>query len=69
MHVKKELRDLGIVAPAADECSGATKDHYLTVSVHYERGGTIEEKILHARALYTSQPEKGIDEELLLWTM
>lgn len=40
------------------------QDHYLTVSVHFVREGTMKEKILHTRAVYTSQTANVIAEEI-----
>lgn len=39
-------------------------DHYLTVSVYYVKEGSMKKKILHTRAVYTSQTGEVIAEEI-----
>lgn len=48
----------------ADGWTSLAQDHYLTVSVHFVKEGTMKEKILHIRAVYTSQTGKVIAEEI-----
>lgn len=62
--VQAELKDVRDVAVTADEWTSVAQDHYLTVSVHYVREGEMKEKILHTRAVYTSQTGQVIAEEI-----
>lgn len=63
-NVKRELQDVRDVAVTADGWTSVAQDHYLTVSVHFVREGTMKEKILHTRAVYTSQIGNVIAEEI-----
>lgn len=63
-NVKKELQDVRDVAVTADGWTSLAQDHYLTVSVHFVREGAMKEKILHTRAVYTSQTGNVIAEEI-----
>ncbi|XP_034538951.1 zinc finger BED domain-containing protein 1-like [Notolabrus celidotus] len=63
-NVKRELQDVRDVAVTADGWTSVAQDHYLTVSVHYVREGAMKEKILHTRAVYTSQTGPVIAEEI-----
>ncbi|XP_037539042.1 zinc finger BED domain-containing protein 6-like [Nematolebias whitei] len=48
-NVKRELEDVKDVAVTADGWTSVAQDHYLTVSVHFVREDTMNEKILHTR--------------------
>ncbi len=48
----------------ADGWTSIAQDHYLTVSVHYVREGSMKEKVLHTRAVYTSQTGEIVAEEI-----
>ena len=63
-NVKRELQDVRDVAVTADGWTSVAQDHYLTVSVHFVREGAMKEKILHTRAVYTSQTGNVIAEEI-----
>ncbi|CAM4465200.1 unnamed protein product [Leuciscus chuanchicus] len=63
-NIKKELQDVGDVAVTADGWTSIAQDHYLTVSVHYVREGSMKEKVLHTRAVYTSQTGEIVAEEI-----
>lgn len=63
-NVKKELQDVRNVAVTADGWTSIAQDHYLTVSVHYVREGSMKEKVLHTRAVYTSQTGDIVAEEI-----
>lgn len=65
-NVKKELQDVRDVAVTADGWTSIAQDHYLTVSVHYVREGSMKEKVLHIRAVYTSQTGDIVAEEIFL---
>lgn len=54
-NVEREMQDVRDVAVTADGWTSVAQDHYLTVSVHYVKEGSLKEKILHTRAVYTSQ--------------
>lgn len=62
-NVKTELKDIRGVAVTADGWTSVVQDHYLTVSVHNAEEGAMKEKILHTRAVYTSQTGPVIAEE------
>lgn len=46
----------------ADGWTSIAQDHYLTV--HYVREGSMKEKVLHTRAVYTSQTGEIVAEEI-----
>lgn len=50
-NVNRELQDVRDVAVTADGWTSVAQDHYLTVSVHFVKEGTMKEKILHTRAV------------------
>lgn len=58
-NVKRQLQDIRNVAVIADGRTSVAQPHYLTVSVHYVRDGTMKEKVLHTTAVYTSQGTTG----------
>ncbi len=61
-NIKKELQDVRDVAVTADGWTSIAQD--LTVSVHYVREGSMKEKVLHTRAVYTSQTGEIVAEEI-----
>lgn len=63
-NIKEELQDVRDVAVTADGWTSIAQDHYLTVSVHYVREGCMIEKVLHTRAVYTSQTGDTVAEEI-----
>ncbi len=63
-NIKKELQDVRDVAVTADGWTNIAQYHYLTVSVHYVREGSMKEKVLHTRAVYTSQTGEIVAEEI-----
>lgn len=65
-NIKKTLQDKRHVAVTADGWTSIAQDHYLTVSVHYVREGSMKEKVLHKRAVYTSQTGEIVAEEIFL---
>lgn len=61
-NVKKELKDVRDVT--ADGWTSIAQDHYLTVSVHCVREGSMKEKVLHERAVYISQRGDIVAEDI-----
>lgn len=62
-NVRKELQDVRDVAATADGWTSIAQDHYLTVLVHYVREGSMKEKVLHTRVVYTSHTGDIVAEE------
>lgn len=52
------------VPVTTDGWTSVVQDHYFTVSVHYVKEGSMKEKILHTRAVYTSQTGEVVAEEI-----
>lgn len=53
-----ELKDVAKLAITSDGWTSLCQDHYLTVTVHYTRQGSVKQKVTHTRAVYQSQTVK-----------
>lgn len=63
-NLKRKLQVVADVAVTADGWTSVAQDHYLTISVHYVKEGSMMENVLHTRAVYTSQTGEVIAEEI-----
>ena len=52
------------MAVTADGWNSVVQDHYLAVSVHYVKEGSMKKKILPTRTVYTSQTRNVIVDEI-----
>lgn len=63
-NLKRKLQVVADVVVTADGWTSVAQDHYLTVTVHYMKEGSMKENVLHTRAVYTSQTGEVIAEEI-----
>lgn len=63
-RVQAELEETKHVALTCDGWTSVAQDHYITVTVHFSKGGQLQERVLHTRAVYEAQTGAFLAEEI-----
>lgn len=63
-RVQAELEETEHVALTCDGWTSAAQDHYITVTVHFAKGGQLQERVLHTKAVYEAQTGEFVAEQI-----
>lgn len=63
-RVQTELEETEHVALTCDGWTSVAQDHYITVTVHFAKGGQLQERVLHTKAVYEAQTGEFVAEEI-----
>lgn len=63
-RVQAELKETEHVALTCDGWTSVAQDHFITVTVHFTKGGQLQERVLHTKAVYEAQTGEFVAEEI-----
>lgn len=60
--MQADLEETEYVALTCDGC--VARDYYFTVTVHFAKGGQLQERVHHTKAVYEAQTGEFVAEEI-----